>query len=240
MRETKQFLIERWEFDFKGIGETITNHLRDSKGLETLSLPTTVNNRIDLRGYTTPKKYLEEKSNSGNLRKYVGESLKIKNVKLSNLDFSLANFERCFFINCDFSNSKFDETRFVACNFWGCLFQGSEFLKTNFGYSTFSTDGIIFRKRKINFLNNKFKAVNFSEVRFSEQIIIDSIFTDCRFGASTFSHCEMKNLDFQGEVKNLFIIKNKNAHSVNFTNSELIDLQMRDTTNEGFIFKSTV
>ena len=43
MRETKQFLKDRWESDFKGVGETITKHLQDSKGFETLSLPKTVN-----------------------------------------------------------------------------------------------------------------------------------------------------------------------------------------------------
>lgn len=238
MRETKQFLVDRWESDFKTIGELVTTCLLHNRGLDTLNLPKTADNLIDLRGYQTPKNYRVEKSNSGRPKKYVSDSLRIKKANLTAIDFSLTDFESCEFFNCEFSNSKFNESRFVACEFWGCLFQDSEFQRTDFGYSSFQRDGILFRKRKTNFLNNKFEKVNFSESQFNNQIICDSSFFDCRLGATIFSCCDLSNLEFRGEVKNLIISKNKKAQNVHFENSDLIDLQMTDTSYDGFITKN--
>ena len=236
MRETKKYLKDRWNSEFKSVGDSVTALFRKKGNIAELKLPLTKDGLIDLRGYSAPKEYRTELSNSGRRKTYVNEGVRIKKVVFEDVDFSHSDFECCEFFNCGFRSSRFDQARFVATNFWGCEFENIEFVKSNFGYSTFRCDSIIFKRLKNNFKNVIFNNVNFTEVHFHDQRIMSCSFTDCKTGALIFSKCDLKNLKFFGATKDLFIKESRLVADVDFENSRLSGISLDKQTLKGFYF----
>ncbi len=116
MKETKTYLNRRWDAELKSLGELVTNELKYRGKIAKLDLPKTTDGLIDLRGFSAPKQYTTEKSNSGRDKTYVSEGTRIKKMNFDSIDFSYADFEQCDFFNCGFNRSKFNEARFVATN----------------------------------------------------------------------------------------------------------------------------
>jgi|GEM_PF-3528698 len=236
MKETKSYLKTRWQTELKAIGDLVTHELKQKGDLNRLDLPRTANELIDLRGFSAPKKYTTEKSNSGRDKTYVSEGMRIKKKRFENVDFSYSDFEECEFFDCIFSRSKFDEARFVATNFWGCKFHEIAFAKTNFGHSTFEAGGIIFRKIKDNFRNVKFEHANFSEVHVHDQTFQDCHFSSCKTGALILSKCILKDVSFSGTTRDLFFMESRQVENVDFTDSVLSGLNLEKQTLNGFHF----
>lgn len=236
MKETKSYLKTRWQTELKAIGDLVTYELEHKGDINKLDLPVTVDELIDLRGFSTPRKYTTEKSNSGRDKSYVAEGIRIKKMRFENIDFSYSDFERCEFFNCIFSGSKFAESRFVATNYWGCKFHNIAFSKTNFGNSTFQARGIIFKKIKDNFKNVTFEDANFSEVHVHDQSFQDCRFFSCRTGALVLNKCILKDVSFSGTTKDLFFRESRQVENVDFTDSVLSGISLEKQTLNGFHF----
>lgn len=236
MKETKSYLKTRWQTELKVIGDLVTHELKHKGDLNRLDLPRTANELIDLRGFSAPKKYKTEKSNSGRDKTYVSEGIRIKKIRFENIDFSYSEFEGCEFFDCIFNRSKFDKARFVATNYWGCKFHDIAFTETNFGYSTFQAGGIILKKIKDNFKNVTFENVNLSEVHVHDQTFQGCHFSSCKTGALILSKCILKDVSFSGTTRNLFIMESRQVENVDFTDSVLSGINLQKQTLNGFNF----
>ena len=236
MKETKSYLKTRWQTELKAIGDLVTHEIKHKGDLNRLDLPRTANELVDLRGFSAPKKYTTEKSNSGRDKTYVSEGIRIKKMSFENIDFSYSDFEECEFYDCIFSRSKFDEARFVATNYSGCKFHDIAFVKTNFGHSTFQAGGIIFKKIKDNFKNVIFELANFSEVHVHDQTFQGCQFSSCKTGALILSKCILKDVSFSGTKRDLFFMESREIENVDFTDSILSGLNLEKHTLDGFHF----
>lgn len=236
MKETKSYLKTRWQTELKEIGDLVTQELKHKGNLNRLKLPRTANSLIDLRGFSAPKKYTTEKSNSGRDKTYVSEGIRIKKMHFANIDFSYSDFEECEFFNCTFSGSKFDEARFVATNYWECKFHDIVFTKTDFGHSTFQAGGVIFKNIKDNFKNVTFELANFSEVNVHDQTFQACQFSSCKTGALILSKCILKDVSFSGTTRDLFFMESREIENVDFTDSILSGLHLEKQTLNGFHF----
>ena len=236
MKESKSYLKKRWNEELKSIGDLVINELTYKGEFAKLDLPRTTEGLIDLRGFSAPKRYTTGKSNRGIDKTYVSEGIRIKKIRFDTIDLSYSDFEACEFFNCTFDGCKFDEARFFATSNWGCKFHDIRFTKTNFGHSTFQADGIIFKKIADNFKHLTFDRVNFSEVRMHDQFFQDCQFSNCKTGALILSECVLKDMDFTGTVRNLFIKKSRKVEGLDLTNSVVNGLNLENQDLTGFRF----
>ncbi len=233
---TKSYLRTRWKAELKSVNDLVTYELENKGVLTRLELPETTEGLIDLRGYSAPKKYRTEKSNSGRDKTYVSEGIRIKKMTFEKIDFSYSDFEGCEFLDCNFSKSKFDKARFFATQFWGCRFHDITFSKTNFGHSTFQTGGIILKRIIDNFTHVTFEFANLSEVHVHDQTFQDCKISDSKTGGLLLSKCVFHDLSFSGSVKNLFITNSRQVKKVDFTNAFVIGINLEKQTLNGFHF----
>jgi uncharacterized protein YjbI with pentapeptide repeats len=236
MKETKSFLKKRWQADFKAIYDLVLYELMHNGELTKINLPKTQDGLIDLRGFSTPKEYTTEKSNSGRNKTYVSEGIKIRKINFEGVDFSYSNFERCEFFDCRFAGSTFFEARFFATNHWSSKFQEITFRKTNFSSSSFQSNGILFKSIVDNFTNVDFNGVNFSEVNVHNQAFNNCQFIDCQTGRLVLDQCVFSDIVFNGDVKNIFIKRSRKVKNFDFGNSSLIGLNLHEQALDGFRF----
>ena len=233
MKETIAYLKERWQSDFKDIRAEIDVSLKKGRQLSKLVIPTTSDGLIDLRGYSAPKTYKMIKSNSGRLREYVNESIRVRRIDFINADLSYSDLERCVFINCRFEHCKFKFARFFASEFLNGKFINVIIEQANFGYSTFNTG--ILGIMQDNFSHVKFINSNFSECHFIKQRFESCYLSDCKTGAMLLNDCDLNDIKFVGNVKNLIIKKSKKV-KVDFRETLLIGIQIDQSSLEGFLF----
>ena len=236
MQETKSYLKERWKTELKSLSEQVIHELKHKGDLTKLDSPKTTQGLIDLRGFSAPKHYTTEKSNSGRDKTYVSEGIAIKKMNFESIDFSNSNFERCEFFNCRFFKSNFNEARFVATNYWSCEFNTIEFIKTNFGQSTFQADGLIFNKLKNNFSDITFEQVNFSDVFAFDQTFRKSHFFSCKTGKLFLNKCTLNGIVFTGTAKDIFIKESRKVENVDFSKAIVSGLSLGKQGLNGFHF----
>lgn len=238
MKETQAYLRKRWDSNQNASYTTIITLLHNGKNLDPQKLDSTNDGLIDLRGFSAPKKYQTEKSNRGNIKRYVSEGIRIKKIDFIGVDFSYSDFERCLFLNCTFQKCTFKSARFWGTEFWGCQFQDMVLERTNLGHSSFTPSGIFLQSEKDSFKNVAFKQVNLSRVHAFRQHFENCQFTDCRTGEFHLNECKIDSMRFSGTVKNLFIKNSKKIVGLDFSDSTLNGFKLEKQALSDFQFPS--
>ncbi|HAA17117.1 MAG TPA: hypothetical protein DCE41_37555 [Cytophagales bacterium] len=236
MKESKAYLKRRWETDWQPWNDVVVGALKNKGDLLKLGLPMASEGLIDLRGFSAPKEYTTEKTNSGREKTYVSEGIRIKKMRFEGVDFSYADFEGCTFHNCHFKASVFHETRLVNTQYWGCSFQELDFHKTNFGHATFQIEGTLLKRSVENFVRVRFDQANLKEVRMHGQYFGDCQISNCKTDALIFGHCGFEKVAFEGEVKDMTVKASRKVVDFDLTASQLVGFNLQDQGVEGFHF----
>lgn len=233
----REQLISRWDNEWKPIQEKVTHALLNKKSISKLELARTEAGLIDLRGYSAPKTLSNHVSRKGNKSQYVSEGVRIKNQSFEKTDLSHSDFEMCHFFKCHFRDCVLDKARLREIKFWGCTIENTSLHQTDFGYSSFVTNNILFPERIINLRNLVFDHCNLSEVHLSGQGLQDCHFMDCKTGMFMLNDSRLERVRFTGKVKNLYFDASK-IKEVDLREAVLSGIQFKKQKLDGFLFPS--
>ncbi|NLY47228.1 MAG: pentapeptide repeat-containing protein [Tissierella sp.] len=148
------------------------------------------------------------------MRQRYYEAQEFEDLRFYGEVFENSRFVDCNFINCSFEDIKLINSQFIDCKFDKCLilnpkgeensqiqsvdFMNCKLLGVNWKEVT-SNDVFIDPINKIenSFLKyNTFFNMNLRKFDFSDNDIIESLFTECELGESKFKNCKLEKTEF--------------------------------------------
>ncbi len=214
MRETKQYLIDRWtNIDhWIVIYGLVIETLKKGRNLADISGIPMFNGMIDLRGISFPKEYTDYLY-KGKFKSYVGSSLTLKHLKLENIDFTYSDiqvtkFKHCSFRNVIFNHANCGQLKCVNCEFEDVIFKSSRL--------TYSYLNIRSGKKSGSFKNVKFIKSLLNETKSSFPVFKNCLFEDCNLCGCDFDGSRFEDCTFYGKVKSPWFRKHsKNEYEPN-------------------------
>lgn len=198
--ESKNELKKRW--DNGDLVKTVIDSLKNGSLLR-LNL-STINGRLDLRGFPFPQPDSTEKLHSYEM---VYSRIVLKKISLSGIDFSYSNlsyleFDECSVENCYFEDATMRSLQITASGFSNIIFRNVDFTGS-FLNSNIRDNGGFYRN--VEFINCNLKSTSFSL-----PVIQDCVFKNCKIDEVQFDGSRLENVVFIGELRSAWF----NGHSI--------------------------
>lgn len=215
--ESKKERKKRW--DNGDFVKTVIDSLKNGNLLK-LNL-STINGRLDLRGFPFPQPDSTEKLHSYEM---VYSRIVLKKISLSGIDFSYSNlsyleFDECSVENCYFEDATMRSLQITASGFSNIIFRNVDFTGS-FLNSNIRDNGGFYRN--VEFINCNLKSTSFSL-----PVIQDCVFENCKIDEIQFDGSRFGNVTFIGELRSAWF----NGHSVYCNKPALSILKRFDPKN---------
>jgi uncharacterized protein YjbI with pentapeptide repeats len=132
-------------------------------------------------------------------KRLIGQK-RFENVIFRDVDFSRSRLDSSVWSKCRFERVIFDRVSLQGSRFFGCNFVDCSFRATNFSNAALSPemDGV-----ECSLEACRFQKARFVGTSWSNPIISNSEFAECRFGKSVFDGAEFRSTRFSGTYEEL-------------------------------------